>query len=56
MLLVRMFCTFHLSGYSEQMVHGIKTWLVSEIAAYCGGNAFLLKQKLHTHNFARKST
>jgi hypothetical protein len=31
-------------------------WFCSEIAAYCGGNVFLLKQKLHTHSFALKST
>ena len=32
------------------------TWLVSEMAAYCGGNALRLKQKLQTHNLALKST
>ena len=31
-------------------------WFCSEMAAYCGGNVFRLKQKLQTHNLALKST
>jgi hypothetical protein len=36
--------------------HYLITWLLSEMAPYCGGNAFLFKQKLHTQSFDLKST
>jgi hypothetical protein len=31
-------------------------WFCSEMAEYWGGKVLRLKQKLHTHSLARKST
>jgi len=44
--------------YSSVLNCGMSSagWFCSEMAAYCGGKVFLLKQKLHTHSFALKST
>ena len=56
---ISLFSTSHLvMMYSKVVKAGINSagWFASEMAAYCGGNVFRLKQKLQTHNFALKST
>ena len=52
------FSTHLVMMYSKVVKAGINSagWFASEMAAYCGGNVFRLKQKLQTHNFALKST